>query len=639
MVTELPWTSGMHRLPAEWWEDPRRHRDIVDAFRRIAAEAITAPRLEDLLKLVGKQLCHLIGVRRCSVYLRRDDGKFQGIAGYCGRGDITPGVQRLVAGVDGDDFTLEIVKRRASVLIEDAQRDPRPVHRTMVRWGVRDMLGVPLIFAGDIIGIIFLDNEDEPHVYNGAEIQLAEMFASLASLFIRYAVVNVRLQEKAAQAARQAHVLEYLADVHAQLTRAVLQGADILQVVNLLSDLAKKPVVLYNERFEVMAWAVPPKMTFTRPPALSSRILRLPTVRQTVSRLSARQPSAIVPPKLAVGLGARHLLCLLMIEGKRSGYLDIVEIGRGLTDLDTKLAEHGATVLALQVLYERRQIEAAGQARDDFLSDLLRGVHDKAQLIRRGPQFGIDLAEPHVLVRVTFADDGPDLPATARRAMLTRAFTRTLGREEPPAVSVPGADIVLVRLPRGGEAAALRQLEGEVRHVVRSLVPRLSVRGAIVSGVCRSVDDFPLAHGEIREIAEFAHSLGWTEGVLLASDLGVLRLVISSERVQEALRFARDFLAPLREHDARGDGQLVATLRTFVGCQGNVRTTAETLGVHENTIRYRLTKIGNVARLDAHSFDTLLAARLAFQVLELARGSDGGADRPFGSLPRARTPE
>ncbi|MFD2399234.1 hypothetical protein ACFSVJ_24135 [Prauserella oleivorans] len=57
-----------------------RERDVIAAFSEITTEAITATRLEGLLSLLGRKLCQLLGVMRCSVYLRRDDGRFRGAA-------------------------------------------------------------------------------------------------------------------------------------------------------------------------------------------------------------------------------------------------------------------------------------------------------------------------------------------------------------------------------------------------------------------------------------------------------------------------------------------------------------------------------------------------------------------------------
>lgn len=424
-----------------------REREVIAAFAQVTTEAITDAKLEDLLTLVGRRLCALLGVTRCSVYLRHGNGRYRGAAGYCQEaGDITQAVKRQESGFDGDRFSQEVITTRQPVVIRDALNDPRPHHRTMAHWDVRAMLGVPLVFDDEVIGVIFVDSRGRDHEFTADDIELATLFARLSALFISQAMLNTRLRRQAAEIARNNSTLAYLADVHKRLTNAVLEGANIGRVVGLLSELSAKPVVLYNNDFDVLAWAAPEALKMDAPPIISAKVRNTASVRATLAELSVNTPSAVVPAQLAVGLGRRHLMCRMVIEGKPSGFLGIVEVGRSLESIDANIAERGATVLALQMLSERRQIETEGQARDDYLSDLLRSGRDKEHLVRRGPQFGIDLTNPHVLVRFTVDDAQGQMSASAIQSLVTRTFSAVMSIPAPPAVRLPGAVIVMVRL-------------------------------------------------------------------------------------------------------------------------------------------------------------------------------------------------
>jgi sugar diacid utilization regulator len=591
---------------------PHREREVIAAFSEFTNEAITTPRLADLLGLLGKQLCHLLGVTRCSVYLRGDDDRFRGAAGYCERtGDISAAVQAQEAGIAGDHFSREVIRTAAPVLISNVATDPRPHRRTMEHWHVRAMLGVPLVFDGEVLGLIFVDNVQEDHVYTDEDVALAELFARLGALFLRQAMLNAHLKNKAAEVVRQKNVLAHLADVHQRLTNAVLDGASIPSVVALLSELSAKPVVLYTESWEVLAWHAPAALNTTRPPVLTARVRQVPSVRRALATLSASCPSTVVPPTAAGRLGPRHLVCRLVIEGQPSGHLAIVEVGRALEDRDSKLAEHGATVLSLQILSERRQAEAEGQAREDYLSDLLHSSRAPEQLVRRGPHFGIDLSRPHVLVRFSLDGGRSSLSPSVGRKLLVRQMTSVLGRPVAAAVSLPGAVVVLASLEPAAVPGELRDAVAEVRS---SLAGRLDIRTAIVSGLCLNVADFPLAHRELREIDELARSFGWAGGVLTADELGLFRVVAASGRAKEAVHFAHAFIRPVRAND----DTLLSTWRAFIRAEGRVQATADELGVHENTVRYRMGKIRRLTNQDPAGLDSMLQARMAFQTLDLA---------------------
>ncbi|MBA4021628.1 MAG: CdaR family transcriptional regulator [Gordonia sp.] len=592
-----------------------REREVIAAFSEITTEAITDAKLEDLLCLVGQKLCQLMGVTRCSLYLRHAGGKYRGAAGYCEEtGNISEAVKRQESGFADDLFSQEVISTKQPVVIHDALNDPRPHHRTMAHWDVRAMLGVPLIFDDEVIGLIFVDTRGREHRYTDEDIEVARLFAKLSALFISQAMLNARLRGQAAEIARNNATLAYLGDVHHKLTSAVLEGADITTVVRLLSELSAKPVVLYNNSFEVLTWAAPPALAFDAPPVLTEKVRSMASVRQTLSELSVSTPSAVVPASLAVGLGRRHLLCRMVIEGKPSGFLGIVEVGRSLEPIDANIAERGAMVLALQMLSERRQIETEGQARDDYLSDLLRNSRDKEHLVRRGPQFGIDLSIPHVLVRFSVDDAPGTLSASATQNLVTRTFREVLEIPAPPAVRLPGAVIVLIPLATGdnAEIEALRQ---QVTAVRDRLSGQLALGATIISSACHTSVDYPHAHRELREIGSIARSFDWHGRILTLDELGLFRVVISSGHVKEAVHFAHTFVRAVRDHD---DGALLETWRAFVAAEGKAQATAVALGVHENTIRYRLGKIKEITQKDPTSLDSLLSARMAFQVLDLA---------------------
>jgi sugar diacid utilization regulator len=66
----------------------------------------------------------------------------------------------------------------------------------------------------------------------------------------------------------------------------------------------------------------------------------------------------------------------------------------------------------------------------------------------------------------------------------------------------------------------------------------------------------------------------------------------------------------------RGDGSRVATLRAYLDAHGDVGVAAERLGVHPNTLRYRLRRLGDVAGVDLRDPDARLVAELQLRMLE-----------------------
>jgi DNA-binding PucR family transcriptional regulator len=56
-------------------------------------------------------------------------------------------------------------------------------------------------------------------------------------------------------------------------------------------------------------------------------------------------------------------------------------------------------------------------------------------------------------------------------------------------------------------------------------------------------------------------------------------------------------VAELRRHDGTNGTEYVATLRAWLAAQGDPAEAGERLGVHENTVRYRMRKMAEITNL------------------------------------------
>jgi len=252
------------------------HAKVVGAFEEVALlTTVDSVPLNDLLRLVGQRLAELLQVSRCSVYLRRGDGCFQGQVGFCVGRSIDTGVSRLVSGTRADKFTAEIVASAAPVIVRDAAHDPRTIQGTMRRWGVRDMLGVPLVVDGEVIGIIYVDDVGRRRDFSERDVTIAQSFAGLCAIAVRQRWLYEQLGERARIIDHQRRILGESTVVHSRVTRAVLDGADISSVLELIVELLGKPVVLYGPSMTAASWAAPEVLAMTGSPTRRPEHLRL----------------------------------------------------------------------------------------------------------------------------------------------------------------------------------------------------------------------------------------------------------------------------------------------------------------------------------------------------------------------------
>ncbi|GAA3242083.1 hypothetical protein GCM10017691_45860 [Pseudonocardia petroleophila] len=504
---------------------------------------------------------------RCALHVVGPDGGLRPVAASPGAGDPAPG----------------------SPLVDAVLRSARPAR------GAAAALALPLLVDGELRGVLEL----EPAGPGPVDEAVAGQVVALAEA----ALGRPRPVRTAPDRPSRC-----------RLSRAVLAGAEIDEVVAELAELLARPVALLGPDLRVRTWAAPPALRLTDAPALAPAALDAPAVRAALDALGPDRPSVVLLPRPP--LVRRHLVAVLLAEGRVAGYLDVIEMGRALGPAETPLAEHAAALLSLQLLGETRRIRASAQAHDDVLADLLLGARSVDDLRRLTTHVGLDLQRPHLVVRLPVA---PDRSAGACRAAVVAALGPLLD-DPPPAHAGPDDVVVLVRLPADPGPPALRGVHAGLRAALDAVARHTGVRRAVVSGVCHDVGDYPPALAETREVDRIVDALGGRADVVAVTELSTLRLVVNGDRTDVALRFAEQCLGPLRRSDDAGGGGLVETLRSYLDCGAQVRATAAALGVHENTVRYRLGRIEHVTGMDVRRFDTLLAAQLAFQVEGLVGG-------------------
>jgi DNA-binding PucR family transcriptional regulator len=130
---------------------------------------------------------------------------------------------------------------------------------------------------------------------------------------------------------------------------------------------------------------------------------------------------------------------------------------------------------------------------------------------------------------------------------------------------------------------------------------------------------FPSAYREAREVTRCLETFSAVSPrrLLAADDLGPGRLFVANANAAAINRFVEDVIGRLLV-DEDGTAELLRTLESFYETGRSVRLSSERLGVHENTVRYRLSRVHAITGLDvAGDADDQLSVQVALLVLRL----------------------
>ncbi len=174
---------------ARLYEETRRRALEQETLREAALALTTALDRNEVIERILAQLQQVVPYDSASVQLLREDR--MELVGGRGFPNL-PDLRGISFPADGDNPNSEVIRTRASFIVEDAptvyegfREDP---HRQAV---IRSWLGVPMLIGEQLVGMIALD-KCEPGFYTQGHARLAEAFAAQAAV----AFENARLFEE-----------------------------------------------------------------------------------------------------------------------------------------------------------------------------------------------------------------------------------------------------------------------------------------------------------------------------------------------------------------------------------------------------------------------------------------------------------
>ncbi|CAM5376119.1 PucR family transcriptional regulator [Streptomyces pilosus] len=248
-----------------------------------------------------------------------------------------------------------------------------------------------------------------------------------------------------------------------------------------------------------------------------------------------------------------------------------------------RYAVHSAVALLTLTTERSRSLHAAEQRIGAaVLRMLLAGEPDHARAVA-GDLFGSLLDAPFRIVVAVGGDVGGDgLGALAETAESAAA------RSGEAVLVVPERERLVVLAADGGAAVA-----AVCEHAAARETARKTDEDVLVIGL--SAPAGPIAASAAYKQAEQALSVARRRGRVLVEHEHMAAGSVLPLLADDAVRaFADGLLRALREHDATGRGDLVASLRAWLSRHGQWDAAAADLGVHRHTLRYRMRRVEEI---------------------------------------------
>ncbi|GAA2170879.1 GAF domain-containing protein [Agrococcus versicolor] len=511
-------------------------RDLLDVHE---VDAMLQRIVDRAFELMGVDVAYL------STYEPHEDQLYvratRGIASPRFLGMVVPagvGVASLAVRTRTPQWVLEYAR---TTLPHDAIIDD-----VLAEEGLRSLLGVPLVAHDRVLGVLFAATR-HAHRFSADEIALLSTFGGHAAIVLQVASLFEDVASASQLAEDRRRHTEWAADLHAELARAAVDGADPAALTATLSAALERPVALLDADGRLVAGD---GMLADAVPSLSRAL-----------RASRREGVAVVVA------GAVELVAPVLASRERPGAL---LVGRAtdqvaLDGVRRRTVERAALVLAFLAVQRDAVADAEDRVRGELALDVLDGAPPAA--VRRAAARGFAVDAPWVAVAV---------PATAE----TRARWVAVSGRRAAWLTAATPDGLVVLVPHASPAAAAAEV-----------LATLGAEGALAVGAASTaLSGAATAATLATTTARLAAGLG-LDGAVDAASLAPYAGLFGGDGAAASASIAA-VLAPVLAWDAERGTALVETMRALLDARGSVQSAAAALRVHPSTVKQRAARVG-----------------------------------------------
>ncbi|HLI95403.1 MAG TPA: PucR family transcriptional regulator ligand-binding domain-containing protein [Candidatus Baltobacteraceae bacterium] len=399
-------------------------------------------------------------------------------------------------------------------------------------------------------------------------------------------------------------IIERSEQIHRALTRAASRDASLDDLAKSLCALIDRSVTFEDPAGKLFAHcSVDGAEDSVRAATVESaqtppEMMRVLESSGTLRRIRSSEKPLRIPAMPEIGATAR-VVCPIRVGSELVGLVWILEGGTPLSELDHRAAEHAALVAAIQIAHQRElaYVESRlGYA--SFLSLLESEPGEKPVAEERLRLLGFD---PRGRYRVGIVVLPEELPLR-REAVLRR--DRVAARVRDALKQMGVEQLVTVNL---NHVPFLLPEHKSVESVVQAVGdPNASVvLGRVHPGGSGARESYL----EALSLISYRHR----ERVCRYEDVLVPRVIMGDRNARET--FLSDLFAPLRSR--KGGQQLAQALLALARGGFHFRETAAALGIHPNTLRYRLERATQVLGMDLDDADVRFRLQLACRLFDL----------------------
>ena len=562
---------------------------------RLAQAAASTQRPDVLLELIIREATSAMDTDVCSLYLLSTRGRELLLTATNGLNESMVG--KVVMRV-GEGITGWVAETRRPAVVADVSKEP---HWKWVPGLDEDrfhsMLSVPIESGPRLVGVLNVQ-ATKRRDFDAGDIDFLLAIAGQVAGILERSELQRAMEVQLAE-------IQLSHDIHERFTKLSLEGAGIQSILEGVGSLAGGRAALYS--------------------ADGYRV-------RGVGEASDGMPARIHVPSPLAQAGAREVR---INAGRPARALDLVPVRAGpdvlgllAVGVDEKTVdshgrrralEHGSTVLALELAKERAAAEVERRLRGDLVEEVLAGglEGDEAERVaRQAERLGHRLPQRAWVLVLEPDDDETEaaLAARGRQDRLDAALSGLVRSRLPDALTLVRSSSAVFLVP-DEIASDLAAVEKLAAQILAGAAPVMKPGSASVGigNLANSVGELARSHLEARQALRLTRRAGGRGRVASYRSLGAFRLLLEVQSPEALRRFVDELLGTLLRYAQSRDTPLLETLEALSAARWIRRAAARNLGIHINSMSYRVERIESLTGLQLDDPETRVAISIALR--------------------------
>jgi len=498
----------------------------------------------------------------------------------------------------GEGITGWVADTRRPAVVADVSKEP---HWKWVPGLDEDrfhsMLSVPIESGPRLVGVLNVQTAQQRD-FDSGDIDFLRAIAGQVAGILERSELQRAMEVQLAE-------IQLSHDIHERFTRLSLEGAGIQSILEVVGSLAGGRAALYS------AAGYRVRGAGESTDGMPARI----HVPSPLAQAGAREV------RLSAGRPARTIDLIPVRAGP--DVLGLLAVGVDEKTVDShgrrRALEHGSTVLALELAKERAAAEVERRLRGDLVEEVLAGglEGDEAERVaRQAERLGHRLPQRAWVMVLEPDDDETEsaLAAPGRQDRLDAALSGIVRSRLPDALTLVRSSSAVFLVPDeiASDLAAIEKLAGQILAGAAAVMKPGSASVGI-GNLANSVGELARSHLEARQALRLTRRAGGRGRVASYRSLGAFRLLLEVQSPEALRRFVDELLGTLLKYAQSRDTPLLETLEALSAARWVRRAAARSLGIHINSMSYRVDRIQALTGLQLDDPETRVAISIALR--------------------------